>query len=226
MKRFSLLILTLLLTLSLTQCAKNIPVAFDAANSNQEVKLTLKSGQSIVGVINKKEATSLTILNEETGQEQTFQKSDIASIEKLAAEYDEAGNVISRAEIKKARTNKNLILYSIGGTALSFGTSLFLSSVISRASSDSFQVVNPISIGGTILGAGVFSYLGHRRDTRMAIEKIKDQRKQKAEVKLKQELSHKKQLELELQRLKQEKERAEKERQRLLKELKKKDKPE
>ena len=226
MKRISLLAMVFVTALLLTQCAKNIPVAFDAVNSNQEVKLHLKSGKSIVGVITKKEATSLKILNEETGKEQTFQKADVSSIEKLAGEYDEAGNVISRAEIKKARTNKNLVLYSIGGTALSFGTSLFLSSVISRATSDSFRVVNPISIGGTVLGAGFFSYLGHKRDTRMAIEKIKDQRKQKAEKKLQKELTHKKQLEMELQRLKQEKEKAEKERQRLLKELKKKDKPE
>ncbi len=226
MKRISLLAAIFALALLLTQCAKNIPVSFDAVNSNQEVKLHLKSGKSFVGVITKKEATSLKVLNEETGKEQTLPKTDIGSIEKLAGEYDEAGNLISRAEIRKARTHKNLVLYAVGGTALSFGTSLFVSSLVSRASSDSFQVVNPISIGGTILGAGVFSYLGHKRDTRMAIEKIKDRRKKKAEKKLQKELSHKKQLEMELQRLKQEKEKVEKERQRLLKELKKKDKPE
>ncbi len=228
MKRFFLLISVVLVAFTLTQCAKTIPVSFDAANSNQEVKLTLKSGHSIVGIITKKEAKALTILNEETGQKRTLQKEQIASIEKLPAEYDEAGNVISRAEIKKARKNKNLVLYSLGGTALSFGTSLFLSSLVYRAESDSdktFRVVNPLSIGGTLLGAGVFSYLGHRRDTQMALESIKDRRKKMAEHKLKEEMTHKKQLELELKRLKQQKEKAERERQRLLKELKKKDKP-
>ncbi len=208
------------------QCAKTIPVAFDSANTNQEVRVKLKSGEAILGIITKKEVQKITVLNEKTGVKEVLQKTAIASIEKLPAEYDEAGNVISRSEIAKARGNKNLILYSVGGTALSFGVSLFGSSIVSRASDNSFNVFNPISIGGTVLGAGIFSYLGHKRDTRMAIEKIKDQRKKDAEVKLKKEMTHKKQLELEMKRLKEEKEKAEKERQKLLKELKKKDKPE
>ncbi|NOY78612.1 MAG: hypothetical protein GXO76_12155 [Calditrichaeota bacterium] len=208
------------------QCAKTIPVAFDAANSNQEVKIHLKSGKTILGVITKKEAQQLTILDEKTGSKRILKKTAIASIEKLPAVYDEAGNVISRAEIAQARRHKNFILYSIGGSALSFGVSLFGSSLVSRASDESFKAINPISIGGTILGTAVFSYLGHRRDTGMAIETIKDRRKKEAEVKLKKELTHKKQLELEMKRLKAEKEKAEKERQKLLKELKKKDKPE
>jgi len=209
------------------QCSKRIPVAFDAANSNQEVKVHLKSGENILGVITKKEARKLTILDEKTNSKRTLEKTAIASIEKLPAEYDEAGNVISKAEIAKVRSRKNLILYSVGGAALSFGVSLFTSSVVYRASdTGSFNVANPISIGGTVLGAGIFSYLGHKRDTRMALEKIKDQRKKETEVKLKKEMTHKKQLELEIKRLKQEKEKAEKERQKLLKELKKKGKPE
>jgi len=226
MKKLALSLSLLVFLMANLQCAKTIPVAFDAANSNQEVKIHLKSGKTIFGVITKKEAQELTILDEKTGSKSVLEKAAIASIEKLPAEYDEAGNVISRAEIARARGSKDFILYSIGGTALSFGVSLFGSSLVSRASDDSFDVLNPISIGGTVLGTVIFSYLGHRRDTRMAIEKIKDQRKKEAEVKLKKELTHKKQLELEMKRLKEEKEKAEKERQKLLKELKKKDKPE
>ncbi len=227
MKKLALFLSLLVFLMANLQCAKTIPVAFDAANSNQEVKIHLKSGQTILGVITRKEAQKLTILDEKTGSKSVLEKTAISSIEKLPAEYDEAGNVISRAEIAKARGNNNLFLYSIGGAALSFGVSLFGSSLVYRASGDgSFNVANPISIGGTALGAAVFSYLGHKRDTRMALEKIKDQRKKEAEIKLKKEMTHKKQLEMEMKRLKQEKEKAEKERQKLLKELKKKEKPE
>ncbi|GBD93394.1 hypothetical protein BMS3Abin05_00977 [bacterium BMS3Abin05] len=226
MKKFILFFGLLVFVIFNVQCAKNIPVSYDAANTNQEVKIHLKSGSSILAIITKKDADQLAVFNETTGKKETLKKDEIASIEKLSAVYDEAGNIISRSEIKTVKGNKNLVLYSIGGTALSFGVSLFASSLIYRSFSDSFKVINPILIGGTALGTGLFSYLGHKRDVRMAVEKIKDQRKILAEKKLKQELTHKKKLELELERLKREKKRTENERKKLLKELKKKDKPE
>lgn len=138
--------------------------------------------------------------------------------------YDESGRIITEEEISQVKTNKNATIYTIGGGALSFGTSLFLSSLIYRGTEDNFKVLNPVSIGGGIVGTAVLFWQGKKRDKMLAIERIKDQRKLAAESELESKKAEKTQLQKQLEELKNEKARMDAEKKKIEEQLKKKKK--
>jgi len=138
--------------------------------------------------------------------------------------YDESGRIIAEEEITKEKNNNNAMIYTIGGGALSFGTSLFLSSLVYRGTDDDFKVVNPISIGGGVVGTAFLFWQGKKRDRMLAIERIKDQRKFAAESELESKQVEKTQLQKQLEEVKKEKARIDAEKKKIEEQLKKKKK--
>jgi len=138
--------------------------------------------------------------------------------------YDESGRVITEEEIAKEKNNKNATIYTIGGGALSFGASLFISSMVYRGTDEDFKVLNPISIGGGVLGTGILFWQGRKRDRMLAIERIKDKRQVVANEELDQKKAEKEQLQKKLDELKKEKARVEAEKKKIEEQLKKKKK--
>ncbi|HEB88662.1 MAG TPA: hypothetical protein ENI85_03745 [Deltaproteobacteria bacterium] len=201
-------------------CAKRAVVGFDALQTPAEVELDLRNGKHLKGIAAHKAQDALWVVPS-AGDTLPIARAALEKIQVYPPVYDEAGQLITRAEIQREKNSRNTLLYTIGGGALSFGASLFLSSVVYRSGDDSdFKVVNPISIGGGLVGTGVFHYLGRKRDRLMAIERIKDRRKEEAEKLLEEKRKEKERLLKQIEELKKEKARIEAEKKRLKKKKK------
>ncbi len=138
--------------------------------------------------------------------------------------YDEAGVPITEKEIRHEKKTSNLVLYAMGGGLLTFGLSLFVGSMASRASNDSKAVLWGTTSAGTTLGTAIFATIGARRDRTLAIERIKDRRQQLAGQELEKERQKRARIEAEKRALEAERKRQEAERRRLLEELKRRQK--
>lgn len=138
--------------------------------------------------------------------------------------YDEKGDLITREEINQEKNDKNAVIYTLGGGALSFGASLFISSMVYRGGDKEFKVINPISVGGGLLGTGFLYLQGRKRDRMLAIERIKDRRKLTAEKELKEKQAERELLKKKVEELKKEKARIEAEKRRMQEQLQKKKK--
>lgn len=138
---------------------------------------------------------------------------------------DEAGHPISEAEVKAKKKNNNLILFAVGGTALSFGASFFIGSLLDRGNDDESRTALWITTGvGTVAGLVYFVHTGSTRDFNYAVEAVKEERKQEVAQKLAREEQKQSKLKREKQRLLEERKRQEAERKKLMEELKKKQK--
>lgn len=161
-------------------CAKRIPISYDQAQPNALVKIQTFTGQIIHGAIQKKQTDYLLIKeNKFQNQLTRIKREDIASISSHEFVYDGQGEIISEWDIQKKQRNKNLLLYSVGGAGLCFGTSFFIGSLIHRSLDDSDQGRNIMwatTALGTAAGTYLFAKSGRKRDRILAIEEIREQR--------------------------------------------------
>jgi hypothetical protein len=137
--------------------------------------------------------------------------------------YDEARKPITEGEIQKHQNNKNFVLYTLGGGALSFGASFFLGTVIDRGLGDSNgDLALWATTGtGTVIGTVLFASQGKNRDRKQAIEVIKQRRKIEAANKLTNEKLKRQKIEEELKALETIRQQQEAEKKRILDEIKK-----
>ncbi len=138
---------------------------------------------------------------------------------------DEVGKPVTEDEVKQRRTSKNFWLYTIGGGALSFGASFFVGALIDRNTSSDDQTTLWIVTGaGTALGTALFAHNGSVRDFNIALEAVKDSRKEMASQGIVEEQKRQEQLAEEKKKLEEERKRQEAERERLMEEIRKKQK--
>ena len=92
---------------------------------------------------------------------------------------DEKNQPITKAEVATKKTNKNFMLYTVGGGALSFGVSFFVGSMIHRSTnSEDRTALWAITGAGTALGTALFAHNGKIRDFNHAVEAVKDSRQE------------------------------------------------
>ena len=203
-------------------CANRKTVSFDVLTVPAEVELELTNGTRVQGIAAEKKDGKLAVVR---GAKDTLRlpRTSLRTIQVVPPVYDEAGHLITRAEIQQEKNSRNTLLYTVGGGALSFGTGLFISSLAYRAGDGKdFRVANPISIGTGVLGTAVFFHLGEKRDRLMAIERIKDRRKAEAERILEEKRKERERLLRQIEELKKEKARIEAEKKKLEAKKKKK----
>lgn len=205
-------------------CAKRTLVPFEELPVPSEVELQLQDGRQVQAIALEKSSDKLTVQKQFDTRTLQINRQAIRSLSVLPSEYDESGKLITRTEIAREKSNKNTLIYSIGGGVLSFGVSLFISSIVYRGTGEDFQVANPISIGGGVVGTALLFWQGKKRDRVLALERIKDQRKLAAEQELKKKRAERDQLRRQLEQLKLEKAQVEAEKQKLERKLKKKKK--
>jgi hypothetical protein len=205
-------------------CAKRSMVPFNELPVPSEIELSTTDGQKIKAIARQKSSNTLFIQRQKMSEVEEIEKSQIQTIHYYPPQYDESGGLITKEEIAREKNNKNAVIYTIGGGALSFGASLFISSLAYRGSDDDFKVVNPISIGGGILGTGLLFWQGGKRDNMLALERIKDQRQFMAEDELEEKRAEREKLQKQLDELKKEKARVEEEKKKIQEKLKKKKK--
>ncbi len=135
---------------------------------------------------------------------------------------DDAGRPISMDEVNARKGNSNLILFAIGGGALSFGASFFIGSLVDRSANDPKHTALWVTTGiGTAAGLAYFIHQGRVRDFNLAVEEIRRERLQGLSKKLDEEKRRREQIEAEKRRLLMERQRQEEERRKLLEALKK-----
>ncbi|MFQ5824031.1 MAG: hypothetical protein ACE5JB_08255 [bacterium] len=142
--------------------------------------------------------------------------------------YDEARRPITEHEIQQHQSNKNFVLYTLGGGAVSFGVSFFLGTLIERSVNDSNDDLALWSTtgAGTLIGTILFAKHGKNRDRNQAIEIIKEERRKEAAKELTNKKRKRQKLEEDLKALEKIRQQQEVEKKRLLEKIKKsKDKP-
>ncbi len=135
---------------------------------------------------------------------------------------DEAGKPLTKTEVAQKRTNKNFLLFTVGGGALSFGASFFAGALIDRDANSDHTKLWAITGAGTVIGTALFAHNGRVRDHNLAVEAVKDSRKESASGDITQEQERQKQLADEKQKLEEERKKQEAERERLMEEIRKK----
>jgi hypothetical protein len=167
----------LMISMVIIGCATRLhDVSYDEVERTNHVEVMLVSGNKVVGTLFKIEPHQLTILQEDR-KLRPIAKSSIRSIKRKPPVYDDYGRGISEEEIASVQTNKNTVVYGIGGGALSVGTSFFLGSLAGQDSVSGSTVLTASVIGGGGLGTFLFVRAGKAKDRKVAIETIRDKRR-------------------------------------------------
>jgi hypothetical protein len=136
---------------------------------------------------------------------------------------DEMGKPVAKTEIDQKRSTKNFWLFTIGGGALSFGASFFAGSLVDRSgNSDNHTALWIVTGTGTLLGTALFAHTGSVRDFNLALEAVKESRKEMVNQRIVEEQKRQEELATEKRRLEEERQHQEAERQKLLDEIRKK----
>jgi hypothetical protein len=199
-------ILVVLIAILMTGCSQQITLRPDGAAKNQTVSVKLRSGASVTGEVESRDAESL-VIKDRAGQTWRAQMTAITKITGPKPVFDGAGNIISEKEIRDHKYTKNALLFSLSGGVLSLGTSFFLSSMLSRASADHNRdtILYSGSAGGTIAGVFLFSHMGAKKDRQQAIQKVRQERSlEKGETNLNDIVSKKAQVQSEMETLRKE----------------------
>ena len=136
---------------------------------------------------------------------------------------DDSGEPIPPKAVQAKKSNSNLVLYTLGGGALSFGASFFLGSVVDRATNNETNTALWVTAGiGTAIGIAYFAHAGKTRDHNLAVLAAREDRKTNIAQKLTTEKERQQKIEQEKRRLLLEREKQEAERKKILEKLKKK----
>lgn len=158
-------------------CAHRAIVPYEHVEKTNSVLVELVSGKSIEGTVLKKEPHQITLFMKDRGR-QVIPKSSVRLIKRKPPVYDDFQNGISEEEIKSVQTNKNAVVYGIGGGALSTGLSFFLGSLASKSMDENGgTVLVATTAGGGGLGIILFTIAGKRKDRKVAIETIREKRR-------------------------------------------------
>ncbi len=202
-------------------CAKRISVNYEEVEKTNSVNVRMVSGKKASGIVEKVEPHQLTLM-EKNRALRVISKPSIVEIRRKPPIYDDFGNGISESEINNRKSIGNTLVYGLGGGLLSFGTSFFIGSLISQQTEHgSTALLLTTGVGGT-LGTVLFTRAGSMRDRKIAIDKIKDERRA-VQITIKKEKQEKSSEEIEKMLLeeKAKQDTLRKERERLLKELEK-----
>jgi len=165
-------------------CAQRVLVKYNQVERTNRVKITLTSGRKIEGTVVKVDPSQLTLIKRNR-QLRTIPRSSVRYIKRKPPVYDDFGRGISEEEIQSIKTNKNTLIYGIGGGALSFGASFFVGSlIVGESKENGGAILGTTTLLGGGLGTGLFIRAGSIRDRQKAIEKIREKRRS---IKLKQE---------------------------------------
>ncbi len=161
---------------ALAGCAGWQVAQLDEVQPRNFVEITLSSGNKIQGEVIAVEVGQTIIKTD--GKAYKIDNDNITALRAKPSVYDDQGQIITEAEIKMVKTNKQTILYAIGGTALSFGTSFFIGSMIQRSMEDDTDSTPRViaTTLGTTVGGVIFTILGTKKDRTIAVENIKDLR--------------------------------------------------
>jgi hypothetical protein len=172
------------------------------------VEMTLVSGNTMRGEIISIEDEHVRVLTD-NGKAYRVPLQKIAEVKRRPPVYDEAGTPITEREISDVKNHHKLTLYTVGGTALSFGASFFLGSMVQRNLQEDDTDTTPrwaITGVGTALGGTLFAIAGNKKDRQNAIEAIRELRAEDSREDLAKVRARKEDTDAELERIRNERE--------------------
>ncbi len=219
----------MLASIGISGCAKKIPLSYEQMELGNFLYVTQTNGETVKGELKEKNEHQFSILPEDNPRTRIIERNNILDLRKKESVYDESGRVIAESEIKKNQNGTNKWLFWVGGSALSFGISFFVTAnVLHNSASEvqGFTLWGPTT-AGALLGGTLFGIQGHKIDRHHAIEAVKDQRKLQAIKEFNSTKQKRSSVEHEIKSLKNQREKQNEEINKLLKQInKKKDKEE
>jgi len=204
-------------------CAHWQKVTYSDVKPENTARILLVSGEAVQGTVKKIEPHQIIV--QQPDKILRISKTSVNSIKIAPPVYDDFGRCISEQEIKSVKTNKNAVIYGIGGGALSFGSSFFLGSMLAgEDTSKSSTTLLGTTAAGTGIGTLLFVRAGMAKDRNDAIEKIRETRREKSLKKNNEDTSEQKNLQKMIESEKARQEKLQKEREELLKKLQQKKK--
>ncbi len=171
---------------------------------NQTVIVSMNDGEQVEGTLVKAESDAL-VIRDETGQAWKAPTAAIVSIRGPEPVLDGSGEAISESEIASVQQSSNATLFALSGAAISGLTSFFAASMASRPLEEDSR--DPVVYGGTALGTLLGTYwfyqIGQSKDREMAIETIREERRQQYEEEIFQEEKRKNQIQSQIKQLRQ-----------------------
>lgn len=160
-------------------CARMSVVQYPDVQATNYVALELTNGDHVEGTVLKNEPHQITLVNQ-MKVSSPIPKSRIKTIHRKPPILDDFREGISEEEIRMKKTSKNSMFYTIGGTALSFGTSFFVGSMLANQMDDNGgMVLAGTTIGGTVIGGLLFNKAGRNMDWQESIARIRKERQEK-----------------------------------------------
>ncbi|RMI04975.1 MAG: hypothetical protein D6681_08775 [Calditrichaeota bacterium] len=152
-------------------CSASRYLAVPEIEKGQAVRLYLASGAIVEGIIIERGGTELTVVLEEDHQPHVFKFSEIRRVERSPKNYDYQAYPISEAEIEKYRTNRNALVYPVGGAVLGFLSGVAIGLPVWLAADDP----PPFFVGGVgaVIGSIYFATRGMRKDREDAIQRVR-----------------------------------------------------
>ena len=172
MKYSKIIIISLILFLMLGGCAKRSLIPYEQVEKTNYVFVKLTTGEKIKGTAVKSEPHQIVVLLKNS-EERVIPKSTVRTIHRKPPVSDDFGRGISEEEIKAVQTNKNSVIYGLGGGALSFGVSFFIGSAVQGSGT---TLAATSALGGG-LGTLLFIQAGRSKDRGNAIESIQQRRR-------------------------------------------------
>ncbi len=167
LKRLALVLISVSLVMG--GCAKRVMVGYDKLEETNSVEVVLVSGKKVIGTVESVEPYQIVVMTKDRGK-RAIKKSSIKLIRRRPPVYDDLGKGISEEEIEAERTNKNAIIYGVGGGLLSFGTSFFAGSL---AAQNSGSILAATTLAGGTIGTVLFVQAGRAMDRKQAIERVR-----------------------------------------------------
>ena len=194
-------------------------VTYNDVERTNSVEVLLTTGEKVEGTVVSAQPLELVVLTKNR-QKVNIPKSSIRRITRKPPVKDDFGKGISEEEIQMTKTNKNAVIYGIGGGALRLPGSFFVGSAISHNQDEGAATLAGVTLGGTAAGTYLFYKAGQRKDRTDAIEMIRMKRRQKT-IKTQKSENEKMtdELKQDLAKEKEKQEKLRKEREELLKKL-------
>ena len=169
--RLDKLMLTLAVAVLFAGCAGSRNIRPNEVASEQEVKLFLNGGEIDEGIILQRDTDEILFVSMSNNEPRKIFISDIRNVNKSNKNFDYNANLISDAEIRKYRRNKNTWGYAVGGGIIGGLAGLAVGLPIWLANDNPPPL---LAAGiGFVAGSIYYASRGVRRDHEAAVAKVR-----------------------------------------------------
>ncbi|MEL6821739.1 MAG: hypothetical protein AAFP70_08265 [Calditrichota bacterium] len=170
-KQYAKLLAVFLLFLLLSNCSTSKVITNNQVDTYQSIRVFLTNGDTMEGLVTSRDAETITLVSSSDDLEHKLLYSDISRLERSDKHFDMQANVISDAEIKKYRNNRNSWVYALGGAAISGLAGIAVGLPVWYAVDNP----PPFFTGGlgAVFGSIYFANRGMKRDDKEALAKVR-----------------------------------------------------